>query len=383
MTTLKPHIYLNPDLLVTRDNRPRWNQPETRRHGFHNFYRIPRYTMSVRSAEVFDIETNINENIGSRDDVKKMINNEFFSGMAVIRNQELIFESYAKDFNATHPHLAMSVMKMTINLIIGDLVSKKILDPQKKVKYYIPEMGSGYAEATVQQVLDMDLENEYSEDYGDVFADCFLHEACWGWRLSADKKPEKTQKSFLKNIKSKNGKIENNSGYANYKSANTEVLAWIAEVVSKRSFMDWIIDIVEATGIEGNWYMSTDREGFPAFSGGVSLNTRDMARFGQLYCRYGKGVNNLQISSRKYIEETRNRKSLTLDQRQNSPNYSNQTFTNGTWLGHGGYGGQFLLANPDTGISVSFFSVLLNKKAMDYDYLGDMVNMMESIASEY
>jgi CubicO group peptidase (beta-lactamase class C family) len=339
--------------------------------------------MSVRSAEVFDIETNINENIGSRDDVKKMINNEFFSGMAVIRNQELIFESYAKDFNATHPHLAMSVMKMTINLIIGDLVSKKILDPQKKVKYYIPEMGSGYAEATVQQVLDMDLENEYSEDYGDVFADCFLHEACWGWRLSADKKPEKTQKSFLKNIKSKNGKIENNSGYANYKSANTEVLAWIAEVVSKRSFMDWIIDIVEATGIEGNWYMSTDREGFPAFSGGVSLNTRDMARFGQLYCRYGKGVNNLQISSRKYIEETRNRKSLTLDQRQNSPNYSNQTFTNGTWLGHGGYGGQFLLANPDTGISVSFFSVLLNKTAMDYDYLGDMVNMMESIASEY
>ncbi len=383
MTTLKPHIYLNPDLLVTRDNRPRWNQPETRRHGFHNFYRIPRYTMSVRSAEVFDIETNINENIGSRDDVKKMINNEFFSGMAVIRNQELIFETYAKDFNATHPHLAMSVMKMTINLIIGDLVSKKILDPQKKVKYYIPEMGSGYAEATVQQVLDMDLENEYSEDYGDVFADCFLHEACWGWRLSADKKPEKTQKSFLKNIKSKNGKIDNNSGYANYKSANTEVLAWIAEVVSKRSFIDWIIDIVEATGIEGNWYMSTDREGFPAFSGGVSLNTRDMARFGQLYCRYGKGVNNLQISSRKYIEETRNRKSLTLDQRQNSPNYSNQTFTNGTWLGHGGYGGQFLLANPDTGISVSFFSVLLNKKAMDYDYLGDMVNMMESIASEY
>ena len=383
MTNMKLHTYLNPDLLVTRDNRPRWNQPETRRHGFHNFYRIPRYTMSVRSAEVFDIETNINENIGSRDDVKKMINNEFFSGMAVIRNQELIFESYAKDFNATHPHLAMSVMKMTINLIIGDLVSKKILDPQKKVKYYIPEMGSGYAEATVQQVLDMDLENEYSEDYGDVFADCFLHEACWGWRLSADKKPEKTQKSFLKNIKSKNGKIENNSGYANYKSANTEVLAWIAEVVSKRSFMDWIIDIVEATGIEGNWYMSTDREGFPAFSGGVSLNTRDMARFGQLYCRYGKGVNNLQISSRKYIEETRNRKSLTLDQRQNSPNYSNQTFTNGTWLGHGGYGGQFLLANPDTGISVSFFSVLLNKTAMDYDYLGDMVNMMESIASEY
>ena len=229
----------------------------------------------------------------------------------------------------------------------------------------------------------MDLENDYSEDYNDMFADVFLHEACWGWRLSTDKNPESSQKDFLKNITSKKSKIENNSSYANYKSANTEVLAWVAEIVSGRSFMDWIVDIVEATGIEGNWYMSTDREGFPAFSGGVSLNTRDMARFGQLYCRYGRGVNNLQISSKKYIEETIKRKSLPLDERKNTPNYSNQTFTNGTWIGHGGYGGQFLLVNPDTGISVSFFSVLTNRTAMDYTYLGNMVKMMESIALEY
>ena len=88
MTNMKLHTYLNPDLLVTRDNRPRWNQPETRRHGFHNFYRLPRYTLSVRSAEVLDIETNINENIGSRSDVLNITKNEFLSGMAVIINRE-------------------------------------------------------------------------------------------------------------------------------------------------------------------------------------------------------------------------------------------------------------------------------------------------------
>jgi CubicO group peptidase (beta-lactamase class C family) len=375
--------YPNPDLVVLKENRPRWNQPETRRHGFHNFYRLPRYNLSLRAANILQLETNINEEIGSRVDVKKMISTEFFSGMAVIKNQDLIFESYAKDFHAHHPHLAMSVMKLTVNLIIGDLISKGAIDPNKKVKEYISEMGSGYSEATIQQVLDMDLENNYSEDYGDVFADVFLHEACWAWRLGTKDNPEISQKKFLKSIKSIGSSIKNNSGYANYKSANTEILAWVAERVSGRSFFDWIIDLVEATGIEGNWYMSTDREGFPAFSGGVSLNARDMARFGQLYCRYGLGVNNLQVSSKEYIEATRNRNSLTLDKRKNSPRYSNQAFTNGTWIGHGGYGGQFLLVNPDTGISVSFFSVLLNKTAMDYDYLGDMVSMMESVASDY
>ena len=90
-----------------------------------------------------------------------------------------------------------------------------------------------------------------------------------------------------------------------------------------------------------------------------------------------------QAAAQLKMIETIKRKSLPIDKRKNPPNYSNQTFTNGTWIGHGGYGGQFLLVNPDTGISVSFFSVLTNRTAMDYTYLGDMVKMMEAIALEY
>ncbi len=142
--------YPNPDLIVTHNNRPRWNQQETRRHGFHNFYRLPRYTLSFRAAQILQLETNIDASIGARTSVQKMINNEFFSGMAVIRGQELIFETYAKDFHYRHPHLAMSVTKLTMNLICGELISNNQLNPNKRVKDYIPEMGSGYADATIQ-----------------------------------------------------------------------------------------------------------------------------------------------------------------------------------------------------------------------------------------
>ena len=41
--------YPNPDLVVLKENRPRWNQPETRRHGFHNFYRLPRSNFQGRN----------------------------------------------------------------------------------------------------------------------------------------------------------------------------------------------------------------------------------------------------------------------------------------------------------------------------------------------
>ena len=36
-------------------------------------------------------------------------------------------------------------------------------------------------------------------------------------------------------------------------------------------------------------------------------------------------------------------------------NYVNQTMKNGDWIGHSGYGGQFLMVNLKTNIVASFF----------------------------
>jgi CubicO group peptidase (beta-lactamase class C family) len=373
----------NPDLHITQDNKARWNQPKTRRHGFHNLYRIPRYSVSFRAAKVLHLETNINASIGMRPDVKKMTETNHFSGMVVLKGQELIFERYADDFHHTHPHTIMSISKMTLNLICGELISQGLLDPNKKVKEYLPEIGTGYAEATVQQVLNMDLSNNYSEDYSDPLASSFIHETTLGWRLPSEEIPEINQKTFLSSIQQIGSSLENKTGYADYKSANTDVLAWVAESISKRSLREWMINIVEAIGIEGNWHMHTDRDGFPVVDGGVNLCARDLARFGQLFCRFGMGADGNQIGSKKYIEDTRKNPGPKNLPPKDFYNYSNQTMTNGTWLGHGGYGGQFMLANPDTGISVSFFSVLQNKDALDLDYSVDMVKMMEKISQEY
>ena len=70
------------------------------------------------------------------------------------------------------------------------------LDVLKKVKDYIPNIGSGYAEATVQQVLNMDLENNYSEDYSDPLSTSFEHETSLGWRLPSENTNEQSQKEF-------------------------------------------------------------------------------------------------------------------------------------------------------------------------------------------
>ena len=54
--------------------------------------------------------------------------------------------------------------------------------------------------------------------------------------------------------------------------------------------------------------------------------------------------------------------------------------TTGRWVGHGGYGGQYLLADPESGVSVAFFSVLEDESGYDQQYIGDSILMCQEIA---
>ena len=50
---------------------------------------------------------------------------------------------------------------------------KKIIDLNKTVADYLPNINSGYASAKIQDVLDMNIQNSYSEDYTDPYTSSF------------------------------------------------------------------------------------------------------------------------------------------------------------------------------------------------------------------
>lgn len=50
--------------------------------------------------------------------------------------------------------------------------------------------------------------------------------------------------------------------------------------------------------------------------------------------------------------------------------YSNQMMTDGRFLGHAGYGGQFLMADTRSGAACAFLSVLENEAEYDDTYRG-------------
>ena len=375
----------NPSLVVLRDNKPKWYLPESRREGYRNLHKINRYGLLYRSDLVLKLNKKYNKKIEDIPSVKKIIKHKYFCSLLVGKNQDILYEKYADDFTENTPQTIMSITKMFVNLFVGELIEKKIINLNKKISHYLPNIGSGYATATIQDVLDMNIINSYSEDYTDPYTSSFLHEPVCGWRLPANLDDNMGQEEFLNTIKPKKKKdLTNSTEFSHYKSANTDVIGVLIEKVSGKKLNEWILDAVEAAGLEDALYMGTDRFGMPWISGGACLISRDFLRYGLLFSRKGLGVGNRKVGSEKFFDATlKNKGTKYMELSQNKYlHYSNSSMKCGDWIGHSGLGGQFLAINLKNGIVASYFSVIETDSGTDENYKRDMINTLDEIVNK-
>ena len=375
--TLQP----NPDLTVGADHKPRWNSADGRRHGFHNLHRIARYVQSFRAADVLSLHRDTDVALAARPDVAQLTGLPFFSAMVVLRGDRVLFERYAPDFGPDQPHSIMSLSKTTMMLIIGRLVAEGRIDLAAPVDRYLPWVGPGYATASVQDVLNMNVDNDYVEDYADPLCTAFLHEAATGLRLPGPGQAERTSKQFLATVGLAPGRSDtvNAAGLCMYRSANTDILAAIAEAVGG-PLAARLADIADAAGLEGSLHVATDRSGFPCLNGGLCLTARDLARYGLLLARGGIGVAGQKVGSPAFLQATLTG-GVAMPAPRSHLRYSNQTNTDGRWIGHGGYGGQYLVADPVTGTAAVFLSVLDNADGYLSSYYPPIISLLAEAAT--
>lgn len=371
----------NPDLAITYDDKPRWEVSDHRRHGWHNLHTTTRYGMTLRAPGFLPLRKETDWTIGEQPGVARFLAVPHFSAFAVVRGDRVLYEAYAPDFGPEKPHSIQSITKTTLNLMLGRVVAEGLVDLNETVGTYLPEIGSGYATATVKDVANMNVVNDYTEDWSDPNASVFDLDAAIGWRPPREGQEENTIRSFLCGVTGND--LTNHAGDLDYKSANTEVLAWIVERVSGRPLRDWLIEIVEAAGLEGCLHISCDRAGIPVLAGGASLTARDLARYGLLFARGGEGVDGRRVGDATFMVETRNDTSgPSWPTASGYIRYNRQMSTNGTFVGHGGWGGQYLLVNHETDTAVVYFSVLEDRTAEDLEFFAPLVEMMAAVAAK-
>jgi CubicO group peptidase (beta-lactamase class C family) len=374
----KYQIISNPDLTVGKNNKQRWNQANHRRHGFHNAHRLFRRALMVRSRDVLVLGSHPNISIQNHSKLKKLMHNPAFSAVCVIRDDKVLMEAAAADFSISQPHSIQSISKLHIHLIIGQLISQGVLSLDSKIKDYLPDIGTGYAEASLQSLLDMTVTNDFSEDYSDPHSDCYTEEIALGWRLPSNNMvKESTLVDFTNSI---TGYFDQeNVTVALYKSANTDVLTRILAKHSPKSLAKHIEEIADAIGYEGAFHISLSPDGYPAFSGGGCLSVRDLARFGLMFAREGLDIHGAEFANSVFMSKSLSRNAPSLSQPKEWLRYSNHLMTDGRFVGHAGYGGQFLLVDTVTKTSCSFFSVLENEDGYDDTYMGEVATTLRDI----
>ena len=109
------------------------------------------------------------------------------------------------------------------------------------------------------------------------------------------------------------------------------------------------------------------------------MTVRDLARYGLIFARKGQGIAKETVGSHQLMEATRQCNGPTFAAPDDYIYYGNQLKTNGQWIGHGGWGGQLLMVNPDNTTVVVFFSVLENESATDDSYSKAIIEMAQEL----
>ena len=204
----------------------------------------------------------------------------FTDAICVLHRGAVIYERY---FGVTRPdsrHIAFSVTKSFFGTIAEMLIAQGQLDPAAPVCELVPELaGSGYAVASLRQVLDMTTALDFSEDYTDPGSGIGAFSHALGLTpRPADYAGPDDMYAYLPTVA---GKGAHGEGFT-YRTINTEVLGWIvARAEGMRGHEALAQRIWQPLGMEADADILIDRAGMPFTGGGLNPVLRDMARFGE------------------------------------------------------------------------------------------------------
>ncbi len=220
----------------------------------------------------------------------------FTDAILVLHRGAIVYERYLGVTRRDTPHIAFSVTKSFVGTIAEMLIAEGRLDPAAPVVELIPELaGSGFADATLRQVMDMTTALDFSEDYTDAGSGigAFSHALGLTPRPAGYTGPNDVY-AFLPTI----AKAGEHGEAFTYRTCNTEVLGWIVARTEAKRLADILSErIWQPLGMEQDADFLIDGTGMAFAGGGLNPVLRDMARFGEAMRCDGVGNGGQAIAS--------------------------------------------------------------------------------------
>ncbi|MDE2305923.1 MAG: serine hydrolase [Gammaproteobacteria bacterium] len=205
----------------------------------------------------------------------------YTDGIVLLHRGRRVYERYFGALQPHRPHACFSITKSYAATIAATLIHEGALEESRHVPHYLPELAqTAYRDATLRDLLDMQVGVAYSEEYTDPRAEIWAYARAGGLRTRpAGYSGPGNYYDFLATLR-KDGE---HGRVFDYKTVNTEVLCWIMKRVTGVGLADTLSQrIWSRIGCEEDAYLSVDSIGVEMGGGGLSTSLRDLARFGEL-----------------------------------------------------------------------------------------------------
>lgn len=286
----------------------------------------------------------------------------YTDGIVVLHKGRVVYERFFGVLKPEGQHAAMSVTKTFVGTLAAMMAAEGMLDPERKVVEYVPELGkSAFGSATVRQLMDMTTGIRFSENYADPKADVWAHAAA-GSPLPKPKDytGPRSYYEYLQTVQP-----EGVHGEAfHYRTPNTDALGWVLARVSGKSVAQLLSErIWSKLGAEQDAYMTVDSTGTPFAGGGLNAGLRDLARFGEMIRNDGQ-YNGQQIVPKAAVDDIRRGASKEVFAKAGYPLLAGWSYHDMWWHTHNEHGafmargvyGQALYIDPKAEVVIARFA---------------------------
>lgn len=263
---------------------------------------------------------------------RESLDKNYVDGIVVLHKGKIVYENYLGELKPNGQHIVMSITKSFTGTLGAILVHEGVIDDKKLVSEYVPELkNSAWGDATVRQVMDMVVSLDYSEDYADPQADI------WAYNFAGSPfpKPQGYQGAnsfyeYLTTVKKKNA----HQSSFEYKTVNTDVLGWVIARATGKDLAELMSErIWQPLGANYEGYFLVDSVGTPFLGGGLNINLKDMAMFGEMMRNNGQ-FNGNQIVPKAVIDDIKQGGDRQLFSTGGYPNLQGWSYRNMWWVTH-------------------------------------------------
>jgi CubicO group peptidase (beta-lactamase class C family) len=205
---------------------------------------------------------------------------------AVMKDGKLVYDWFGGFGAPDRQHIVFSITKSMASLLAGVLVGAGVIDVQRQITDYLPELGhSAYAGATMRHLLDMQIASDFREDYLDTDGVFMAYRRASAWNPIEEGDRNDGLRDFLTKMPVSDAAHGTRHHYC---SPHSDVLGWVIERSGGASFAELFSrHILAPCGAANEAYISLDTFGTPRVSGGLCITIHDLLRIGQMVCDGG------------------------------------------------------------------------------------------------